>query len=136
MVVYLSINLTAWVLGAIIIRGLAGIGQYVVLELRKHLFGHLSGLSLNYYSRTKAGWIIARLTSDVDAVSDVLSEGLAALVANGLTFCVAVIGLFVLDWRLGLVDAGGAAAGDRLHPLVPAPLARRVHRGADAHRRS
>jgi ABC-type multidrug transport system fused ATPase/permease subunit len=102
-IIYLSINLTAWVLGAVLIRGLAGIGQYVVLELRKHLFGHLSGLSLNYYSRTKGGWIIARLTSDVDAVSDVLSEGLAALVANGLTFCVAVVGLFVLDWRLGLV---------------------------------
>ena len=45
-----------------------------MLELRAHLFGHLTGLSLRYFSRAAAGWIIARLTSDVDALSDVLSR--------------------------------------------------------------
>ena len=40
------------------------------------------GLSLRYFSQQKAGWIIARLTSDVDAVSDVLSQGMPTLVAN------------------------------------------------------
>ena len=47
-----------------------------------HLFGHLTTLSLRYFSEQRAGWIIARLTSDVDALSDVLSEGLATLVAQ------------------------------------------------------
>ena len=51
----------------------------------------------------KAGWIIARLTSDVDALSDVLSQGLTTLVVNTLTLIAAIIGLFILDWRLGLV---------------------------------
>ena len=100
---YLAVNGVAWVLTSYLIRGLAGIGQAVVLALREDLFGHLTSLSLRYFSEQRAGWIIARLTSDVDALSDVLSQGLSTLVANSLTLVAAVIGLFVLDWRLGFV---------------------------------
>src|SRR5213075_3447308 len=100
--VYLAVQAIGWVLMAVLIRGLAGIGQGIVLSLREHLFEHLTSLSLRYFSEQRAGWIIARLTSDVDAVSDVLSQGLTTLVANTLTLIAAVIGLFILDWRLGL----------------------------------
>jgi ABC-type multidrug transport system fused ATPase/permease subunit len=101
--VYLSINALAWVLQTTLVRGLARVGQDVVLGLREDLFDHLTTLSLRYFSQQKAGWIIARLTSDVDALSDVLSQGLTTLVVNTLTLCAAIVGLFVLDWRLGLV---------------------------------
>ena len=74
-----------------------------MLGLRRDLFDHLTTLSLRYFSQQKAGWIIARLTSDVDALSDVLSQGLTTLVVNTLTLLAAVVGLFILDWRLGLV---------------------------------
>jgi ABC-type multidrug transport system fused ATPase/permease subunit len=102
-IIYLCVNAAAWVLTTAMIRGLARVGQGVVLALREHLFEHLTSLSLRYFSEQRAGWIIARLTSDVDAVSDVLSQGLTTLVANSLTLVAAVIGLFILDWRLGLV---------------------------------
>jgi ABC-type multidrug transport system fused ATPase/permease subunit len=101
--IYLAINALAWVLQTTLVRGLARVGQDVVLGLREDLFGHLTQLSLGYFSQQKAGWIIARLTSDVDALSDVLSQGLTTLVVNTLTLLAAVVGLFVLDWRLGLV---------------------------------
>jgi ABC-type multidrug transport system fused ATPase/permease subunit len=101
--VYLAINALAWILQTTLVRGLARVGQDVVLGLRRDLFDHLTTLSLRYFSQQKAGWIIARLTSDVDALSDVLSQGLTTLVVNTLTLVAAVIGLFVLDWRLGLV---------------------------------
>jgi ATP-binding cassette subfamily B protein len=102
-IIYLSVNAAAWVLTSTMIRGLARVGQTVVLALREHLFEHLTSLSLRYFSEQRAGWIIARLTSDVDAISDVLSQGLSTLVGNSLTLVAAVIGLFILDWRLGLV---------------------------------
>jgi len=101
--VYLAINALAWVLQTTLVRGLARVGQDVVLGLREDLFDHLTRLSLRYFSQQKAGWIIARLTSDVDALSDVLSQGLTTLVVNTLTLIAAIVGLFVLDWRLGLV---------------------------------
>ena len=75
----------------------------MVFELRRNLFEHLTSLSLRYFSEQKAGWIIARLTSDVDALSDVLNQGLTTLVVNSMTLIAAIIGLFLLDWRLGLV---------------------------------
>ncbi|MGH3102634.1 MAG: ABC transporter ATP-binding protein [Gaiellaceae bacterium] len=102
-VAYVAVNAAGWGLGTVVWRGLAALGQGVVLELRRDLFSHLTSLSLRYFSEQRAGWIIARLTSDVDALSDVLSQGLATLVSNVLMLIAAVIGLFVLDWRLGLV---------------------------------
>jgi ABC-type multidrug transport system fused ATPase/permease subunit len=100
---YMGLNAGAWALGAFVIRGLAGVGQGVVLNLRRHLFGHLTSLSLRYFSEQRAGWIIARLTSDVDAISDVLAEGLLTLVTAGLTFIVALVAIFLIDVRLALV---------------------------------
>jgi ABC-type multidrug transport system fused ATPase/permease subunit len=102
-IVYLCVAATGWVLQAILIRGLAGIGQRMVLGLRRDLFDHLTGLSLRYFSQQKAGWIIARLTSDVDAVSDVLSAGMPTLVSNVVLLPSAVAALLIADWRLGLV---------------------------------
>jgi ATP-binding cassette subfamily B protein len=101
--VYLCVAAVGWVLQAILIRGLAEIGQRIVLGLRRDLFDHLTGLSLRYFSQQKAGWIIARLTSDVDAVSDVLSQGMPTLVSNIVLLPAAVAALLIADWRLGLV---------------------------------
>jgi len=102
-VAYVVVNAAAWLLDTAAWLGLAGVGQRVVLELRRGLFDHLTSLSLRYFSEQKAGWIIARLTSDVDAVSDVLNQGLTTLVVNSLTLIAALAGLFILDWRLGVV---------------------------------
>ncbi|HEY6076751.1 MAG TPA: ABC transporter ATP-binding protein, partial [Gaiella sp.] len=100
---YVAIGVVAWGLGTATWLRLAGVGQRMVLDLRRDLFEHLTSLSLRYFSQQKAGWIIARLTSDVDALSDVLNQGLTTLVVNTLTLIAAIGGLFLLDWRLGLV---------------------------------
>jgi ABC-type multidrug transport system fused ATPase/permease subunit len=102
-VIYLVVAAAGWVLQAYLIRGLAKIGQAVVIGLRRDLFDHLTNLSLRYFSQQKAGWIIARLTSDVDAVSDVLSQGMPTLVSNVILLPAAVIALLIADWRLGLI---------------------------------
>jgi ATP-binding cassette subfamily B protein len=101
--IYLVVAGVGWILQAVLIRGLAGVGQRMVIGLRRALFDHLTGLSLRYFSQQKAGWIISRLTSDVDAVSDVLSQGMPTLVANLVLLPAAVIALLIADWRLGLV---------------------------------
>ena len=102
-VIYLFVAAAGWVLQAYLIRGLATIGQAIVIGLRRDLFDHLTNLSLRYFSQQKAGWIIARLTSDVDAVSDVLSQGMPTLVSNVILLPAAVIALLIADWRLGLI---------------------------------
>jgi ATP-binding cassette subfamily B protein len=102
--VYLAVAAAGWLLQARLIKGLATIGQAVVIGLRRDLFDHLTSLSLRYFSQQKAGWIIARITSDVDAVSDVLSQGMPTLVSNVILLPAAVTALLIADWRLGLVS--------------------------------
>ncbi len=56
---------------------LAGIlGERVRYDLRKKLFNNLQDLSLSYYSRTPVGWIMSRVTSDTERVSDLVTWGL------------------------------------------------------------
>jgi ABC-type multidrug transport system fused ATPase/permease subunit len=100
--IFLGVSALAWVFNTTLVRGLARVGQSIVYGLRTDLFDHLTGLSLRYFSEQKAGWIIARLTSDADALSDVLSQGLTTLVTSMLMLLAAIIGVFVVDWRLGL----------------------------------
>ncbi|HEU5476587.1 MAG TPA: ABC transporter ATP-binding protein [Gaiellaceae bacterium] len=102
--IYLGVAAAGWLLQRWLIRGLATIGQAIVIGLRRSLFDHLTGLSLRYFSQQKAGWIIARLTSDVDAVSDVLSQGMPTLVSNVILLPAAVTALLIADWRLGLIS--------------------------------
>ena len=105
-----------------------------MIGLRRGLFDHLTGLSLRYFSQQKAGWIIARLTSDVDAVSDVLSQGMPTLVSNVILLPAAVVALLIADWRLGLVVIRRPAARARPVALVPTRLARRERRDAQPDR--
>jgi ATP-binding cassette subfamily B protein len=100
--IYIAVCAAGWMMSGILIRGLAGIGQGIVLGLRRDLFDHLTSLSLRYFSEQRAGWIIARLTSDVDALSDALSQGLPTLAANVVLQPTAVVAVFVVDWRLGM----------------------------------
>ncbi|MGH2873388.1 MAG: ABC transporter ATP-binding protein, partial [Solirubrobacteraceae bacterium] len=99
---FVAVGVAGWILSAIVTRGMARLGQIIVLGLRRELFDHLTTLSLRYFSQQRAGWIIARLTSDVDAVSDVLSEGLPTIVTSCALLPAAVAALLINDWRLGL----------------------------------
>lgn len=100
---YVLVSISGFALFGFVVRGMARFGQELVLGLRRELFDHLTSLSLRYFSEQRAGWIIARLTSDVDAISDVLSQGLPTLVTNSVLLPAAVTALFINDWRLGMI---------------------------------
>ncbi len=51
------------------------LGERIRYDLRKSMFNHLQELSLSYYSKTPVGWIMARVTSDSERVSDLMTWG-------------------------------------------------------------
>jgi ABC-type multidrug transport system fused ATPase/permease subunit len=77
-------------------------GERILADLRTKLFRHLQRLSLGYYERTRAGVIISRLTNDVDALDQLVTDGVTSLVQNTLMLGGSAVILFVLDWRLAL----------------------------------
>src|SRR5947208_4289064 len=77
-------------------------GERMLADLRNLLFRHLQRLSLGFYERNRAGVIISRLTNDVEALDQLVTDGVTSLVQNTLTLVGTAIILFVLDWRLAL----------------------------------
>ncbi|HEY2652595.1 MAG TPA: ABC transporter ATP-binding protein, partial [Solirubrobacteraceae bacterium] len=79
------------------------VGQRALQDLRVRLFSHLQQLSIGFYSRNRAGVIISRLTNDVEALDQLVEDGLATLIQSGLTLIGVVVILFVLDSHLALL---------------------------------
>jgi ATP-binding cassette subfamily B protein len=77
-------------------------GERMLADLRNHLFRHLQRLSLGFYERTRAGVLISRLTNDVEALDQLVTDGVTSLLQNTLTLGGAAVILFVLSWKLAL----------------------------------
>ena len=77
-------------------------GERMLADLRNHLFRHLQRLSLGFYERNRAGVLISRITNDVEALDQLVTDGVTSLVQNTLTLLGSAIILFLLDWRLAL----------------------------------
>jgi ATP-binding cassette subfamily B protein len=77
-------------------------GERILADLRNDLFRHLQRLSLGYYERNRAGVVISRLTNDVDALDQLVTDGVTTLVQSSLTLLGTAIILFFLDWKLAL----------------------------------
>jgi ATP-binding cassette subfamily B protein len=77
-------------------------GERILADLRNKLFRHLQRLSLGYYERNRAGVVISRLTNDVEALDQLVTDGVTSLFQNGLLLVGTAVILFVLDWRLAL----------------------------------
>ena len=104
-----------WLVAAFIAAGVLGIafsyaqtfytgwtGERMLADLRGQLFGHLQRLSLGFYERNRAGVIISRLTNDIEALDQLVTDGFTTLVQNTLLLVGTAVVLFFLDWRLAL----------------------------------
>jgi ATP-binding cassette subfamily B protein len=79
------------------------VGQRALQDLRVKLFTHLQQLSIGFYSRNRAGVIISRITNDVEALDQLVEDGIATLFQSGLTLIGVVVILMVLDLHLALL---------------------------------
>jgi ATP-binding cassette subfamily B protein len=79
------------------------VGQRALQDLRMQLLAHLQRLSISFYSRNRAGVIISRISNDVEALDQLVEDGLATLIQSGLTLIGVVVILFVLDPHLALL---------------------------------
>jgi ABC-type multidrug transport system fused ATPase/permease subunit len=88
---YLQTYLVGWV------------GQRVLQDLRLQLFAHLQTLSVGFYSRRQAGVLVSRLSNDVEALDQLVSDGVVTLFGSSLTLIGTAAILFTLDVRLALL---------------------------------
>jgi ATP-binding cassette, subfamily B, multidrug efflux pump len=79
------------------------IGQHALLDLRTQVFRHIQGQPLRFFDRTPIGRLITRATSDIEAMSDLLSAGVVNILGDLFRIVFIAYFMFVLDWQLALV---------------------------------
>lgn len=99
---FLAAGLLHWLAGMVQTFYTGWVGERILADLRRRLFAHLQRLSLGFYERNRAGAVISRLTNDVEALDQLVTDGVTSLFQNTLTLFGSAIILFVLDWRLAL----------------------------------
>ena len=79
------------------------VGQRALQDLRERLFAHLQRLSIGFYSRNRAGVVISRITNDVQALDQLVTDGVVTLFSASLTLIGTAAILVFLDAELALV---------------------------------
>jgi ATP-binding cassette, subfamily B, multidrug efflux pump len=78
-------------------------GQYIMYDLRKQIFGHLQRLDVQFFDRNPVGRLMTRVTTDVDALNELFTAGFVAIFGDIFVLAGIIAVLFWMDWRLALV---------------------------------
>ncbi|HLZ24963.1 MAG TPA: ABC transporter ATP-binding protein [Ktedonobacterales bacterium] len=81
----------------------ASVGQRVVYQLRVQIFDHIQRLSIGFHKTSRAGDLSARLTSDIQAIQDMVSSGLNTLITNSLSVVGVLVVVSLIDWHFALL---------------------------------
>jgi len=99
-------------LGLVVVGGLTSAGRMALCgrlsawrsnELRIRVFAHLQRQSLDYYTGTKAGVIMTRMTSDIEALQQLFQDGLIQFLIQGLTMIMVTVILFLDNVSLAAI---------------------------------
>jgi ATP-binding cassette subfamily B protein len=91
------------------------VGEGIMRDIRTTLVAHLHRMPLSFFTGTKTGEIMNRVSSDVDNIDNVVTGTLVSIVTNIATMVTTVVTVFILDWRLALVSLA-------IIPLMIIPL--------------
>jgi ABC-type multidrug transport system fused ATPase/permease subunit len=101
-VAFVAAGFAAFVLSGLQTYLTGWVGERALADLRIRLFRHLQRLSLGFFERNRTGATVSRITNDIEALDQLLTDGLSSLVQNGLVLVGTAVVLFLLDWRLAL----------------------------------
>ena len=108
--------LIAWLSSLTYSRMIAGIAQRIMLDIRNELAKKLQTLSIRFFDRNRTGDLMSRVTNDVDAVDQLLSQNLLTIFWATVQMTALLGIMFVLDWRLTLAV------------LIPVPISMSIVR--------
>lgn len=126
----------AWNVGGMVAAALLGsaisvyqgylnsvVGEGIMRDIRTSLVAHLHRMSLAFFTGTKTGEIMNRVSNDVDNIDNIVTGTLVTIVTNIATMLTTVVTIFVLDWRLALISL--AVIPLMIFPL--SPVGRRMY---------
>ena len=101
---FVVLAIGVYVFQAISTYTVAWIGQGFIRDLRVRLFTHMQKLSMSFYDKESSGRLLARMTADMVALTDVLNHGFLMVIQLLLLIFGTVVILFILSWELALIS--------------------------------
>jgi ATP-binding cassette subfamily B protein len=101
--IYIVSVLVSIVAGSLRVAWTGRLGERLLYNLRLRVFAHLQRLSLDYYTDEKAGRVLTRMTSDIEALQQLFQDGLVNLAVQVLTMTVVTVILFTLQPALAVI---------------------------------
>ena len=107
------LHMTLILIGVIVLQGIVQylhtfysgwLGQNVIRDMRIQLYQHLLNLRLKFFDRTPIGRLVTRTISDIETLSDIFSQGVAAIIGDALQIVFILAIMFYTDWKLTLVS--------------------------------
>ena len=99
------------------------VGEGIMRDIRTSMVAHLHRMSLPFFTNTKTGEIMNRVSNDVDSVDNIVTGTLVTIITNIAVMATTVVTIFLLDWRLALL----ALAVVPLMILPLGPIGRRMY---------
>jgi len=99
------------------------VGEGIMRDIRTSMVAHLHRMSLSFFTNTKTGEIMNRVSNDVDSVDNIVTGTLVTIITNIAVMATTVVTIFLLDWRLALL----ALAVVPLMILPLGPIGRRMY---------
>ncbi len=79
------------------------LGQAIILSIRKKLFRHIMSFKLRYFDTNPIGALVTRVTSDIQSVAEIFSQGLIDIISDILQLSIAIFFMFYINWKLAVV---------------------------------
>jgi len=102
-VIFLPTVLLTFILQFVQTFAMQLVGQKVMYDLRKQVFGHLQRLQMGFFDRNPVGRLVTRVTTDIDVLNDMFASGVVAVFGDFFTLVSIMAVMLDLDWRLALL---------------------------------
>jgi ATP-binding cassette, subfamily B, multidrug efflux pump len=101
--IYLGLRLVNFVLRYGYTYLVEWLGQHIIYDIRREVFGKIQRLHMGFFDRTPVGRLITRITSDVEAVQTMMTDGVVGLIADVGMLAGLLVYMFSINWRLALI---------------------------------
>jgi ATP-binding cassette subfamily B protein len=101
--IYLALQISSYLFEFIQTYLMQWTGQKIMFDLRRDIFRHMQKLHVAYFDVHPVGRLVTRLTSDVDAINDMFTGGVLAIVDDFFTLTIMAVVMLAINWWLALL---------------------------------
>ncbi|HUN85171.1 MAG TPA: ABC transporter ATP-binding protein [Terracidiphilus sp.] len=101
--IYFALLVTAYVLQFIQVYLMQWTGQKIMFDLRRDIFRHMQRMHVGFFDTHAVGRLVTRITSDVDAINDMFTGGILAIVDDFFTLSIMAVVMLSINWWLALL---------------------------------